>query len=296
VAKRKKGFTLRVTFHGIMRPVKINNRVVMLLCKLDRKTAECGRSYVLFEGRNYPKKLDQKNRNRKFDETKKSQHAVFLDQEFLSIDANVAPHHRKLSMNRLKDKFSDAPTAYDEFSLRWLADLNKLNPGCGTIKEEYLQAPPAAVTPPLIARIDLTQGYLHTNGVEKVLVPFRTNAGDEKLVPIARELVLELDIKGDGFTLQSDPLAGPDSPRSTAKDMHFLANGDDVVEIAIGNEAYDGIYEDAPPILPIDVLTKKAAKEYEFYYSMSTKTPEDPYLPYVASRQPGTSFCDVPHP
>src|SRR5213075_2833958 len=116
-------------------------------------------------------------------------------------------------------------------------------------------------SPQLTARIDLTQGYLRTNGVEKILVPFRTKKGDEKLLPVARELVLEMDIEGDGFTLLSDPLTGPASPRNTAKDMHFLANGNDVVEIAIGNEAYKGIYEDAPPIAPIDVLAKRAARE-----------------------------------
>ena len=211
---------------------------------------------------------------------------VMLDRERLTIVADVAPADRQLTIDRSQDAISSTPTSGDAHSFRWLPKVEDLAPGHGDLNPGYFDDI-LNVTPRLIARFDFTQGRLATTGVEKVQVPFRSSTEARKK-PMAREIALHLTIDGNSFTLRSEPFEGTYDP---ANDLVFEGEGD--IEIVLGNEPAADMYEETPPIEPIDVIEKAAAAEFVFYCSLCASVPTDPLLPHVASRPGRYTFCSM---
>lgn len=293
------GFTLRFTVHGVIMYVEEpdQSRATLLLCKLGEDLVKQGTSYIKFHDENY----DQTQKRRPDGSNKKTaQSHIELKGEELSIEATVAPTHGRLSIDRHKDLISSTPTEFDKNSLYWMTNIEQLEPGFGKVQPGYFKTPPTG-SPELMARIAFTQGYLRTTGAERVLVPFKKGNGKPTRRALARELVLEMDVDDEQLSLRSKPLYPGDQPRG---DMRFVpkkadandvtAKDGNVIEIHLGNEAFDDIYWDTPSILPIDVVEQTGAKEYEFYYSMCDVEPLRPRtLPFVAARVPGNTFCSV---
>jgi hypothetical protein len=284
-------FTLRATSHGVFTFVEFpkENRLSVLLCYLDETLVKHGTAFVRFDDRNYR----QSSKNRPIDGSDKdgSRHHIVLRRERLSIKAKVAHSHRRLEINKKKDPISSTPTKLDNESIVWLPTLEGLEPTHGDLKPAYFNSP-LTVSPALMARVDFAQRYLRTNGAERVQVPFKKEGARRGIRrPMARELVLELEVNDDHFVLQSDPLDGPIG-HPAKHDMRFDANGDDTIDIFIGNESFSDVYRTTPPIVPIDVVDKEASKEYKFYYQLCADPPPDPKtLPHVAARPSGQPFC-----
>jgi hypothetical protein len=281
-------FTLRFTVHGVIMYIEKPDQsaATLLLCKLGKDLVKRGTSYIKFDDRNYVQ--DTRNR-RAVDGTNGTQHHIELNGEELSIDADVVASDRTLRIDKSKDPVSSTPTESDKYSLHWMTTLEDLERGFGKVQPGYFASPPTG-SPELVARIEFTQGKLGTTGAERVLVPFKKGSAKPTRRALARELVIDMDVGDDHFFLRSTPLYGG----SSRGDMRFDANGMSVLEIHLGNEAFDDIYWETPSILPIDVVQQNGAKEYEFYYSLCDVEPLRPRtLPLVASRVPGNTFCSV---
>jgi hypothetical protein len=270
-------FTLRLTFHGVIMFVELprENRLSVLLCYLDETLVKNGTTFVRFDNQTYKRN----SYNRRIDGSKDdgSQHHIVLRRERLSIAAKVAHAHRTLTINKKKDPISSTPTAFDNESIVWLPTLGGLEPNHGKVNPGYFDAP-LTVVPALMARVDITRGYLRTNGAERMQVPFKKEGAPKgKRRPMARELVLELKVNDDHCFLLSDPL--DHSVRHPSEnDMRFDANGKDPLDIFIGNESFSDIYRPTPPIAPIDVGRKGSGERIQVLLPAlrrSTAGPQD---------------------
>lgn len=283
-------FKLRFIIHGVFLFVEFpeENRVAVFLCYLDETLVANGTTFVRFNDRNY--KQSSKNRPIDGSDTDGSRHHIVLRRERLSIAARGALPSR-LEINKRKDPISSTPTAYDNESIVWMPTLEGLEPNYGRVNPVYFNEPLTAV-PALMARIDFKRGYLHTNGAERVQVPFMKEGARKGIrCPLARELVLDLEVNGRDFVLQSDPLDRR-VRHPAANDMRFHPKAGEVLEISIHNESFADIYRERPRIEPIDVIAKSASKEYKFYYQLCAVQPPDPKtLPHVSARPSGDPFC-----
>jgi|GEM_PF-6471251 hypothetical protein len=285
-----KSFTLRVTTHGAGACVEMptQKQYSVFFCDAGRDFPH-STMYIRF-----PK--DSYRGHRKIEGAKRSAtlRHIRLDGERLLIRAaNVVQDDQTLTINKLKDPISSTPTAYDNTSLYWLPAINDLAPGHGKLDPGYMTDPLHA-DPPLVARLDLTQGRLGTTGTERMQIPFRKeHAKNGVRRAIARELLLQMEVLGDHVVLESHPLDG--SQRDASKDMRFDANGAETLEIVIGNEPDHDIYEPVPPTAPIDVLVNEAAKEYKFYYRLCATPPgRNALYPFVKARPNGQMNCTQP--
>jgi hypothetical protein len=282
-------FKLSVRCHGMgaLAEATEGDQAAVLLPRAERTVVARQAVYVKFPAASYqgPRPITGARGNEAH---------VVLHQERLTIVANAAKKNQKLQILRNKDPLgSSTPTSADATSLAWLANLSELSRetsrdsrGPGELKDEYFLTP-ATSTPPLIARVDFMQGRLGTTGVDPVLVTFsnRTRTSDVIRRPVARELLLELDIEDDSFTLMSQRW---DGSVDEAKTMTFKSR--DNIEIVIGNESEDDIYLPAAPTLPLDVLSGRCMAEFDSYFRMLSIEPKDPLLPFLAAR-PGSGTC-----
>lgn len=285
------GINLKIRTHGMIGWVASPNgdHITGLLCKADRGVVPDQTVYVRFPLANW----DPANQRTPdgpplimLEEKFENQRHVVLSGERITIDAkNVKREHRDLTIFQVKDKRSAKPTSEDADSFFWIPDLKKLAPNHGNVNPAYFTDPLGA-RPKLLARVDFTLGLVKTAGVERVQVPFRKSRGRTVLMPIARELLLELEIEDDFFFLRSEGLDGtPDS----SKDMRFEATGQ--LELVIGNEPLADIYRTTPPIDPIDVVSQKASEEFKHYYSLCEIPPANPLLPHLAVRPGRETGC-----
>ncbi|HUR79476.1 MAG TPA: clostripain-related cysteine peptidase, partial [Thermoanaerobaculia bacterium] len=276
-------FKLRVKCHGIMAGVESleGDQFTLLLIKGDRAIIPDQVSYVRFPEASYPASNTRRPEGQLRPDGLRH---IVLRNERLTIVTDPAGPHKVLSLKRDTDpRPSSTPTRTNATSLRWVPTVQELVPGNGDLNPDFFNSPLAA-DPPLIARVDFAQGVLGTTGADPVQVPFVNKAGTTKL-PIARELLLELDVESDNFVLQSLNLDGSPNPD---RHMRFEPGGD--VEIVIGNESAADIYEPSEPLRDLDVIAGRCMAEFTIYYGMCANTPVDPPMPFISAR-PGVQTC-----
>ncbi|MEO8383483.1 MAG: clostripain-related cysteine peptidase, partial [Acidobacteriota bacterium] len=261
-------------------------------CKGERRVVQDQVAYVRFPAKAWSANNKRKTFGPPSGVNSDSRHVV-LGRERLTIEAKLKDSSSMLTLDESEDAFdSPTPTTTTNRSLLWLPNIQKLSQGdkppTGNIKAEYFNSPKTA-DPRLMARIDFTQGHLSTTGADPVQVPFDLaplpNPPDPQRMPIARELLLTLEIEDDQFTLQSRDFDNNDQP---TQDLYFEAQGN--LEIVIGNEAAADIYTSTMPILPIDVLASPCMQEFKFYYRMCEEPSDEALYPYLSSR-PGSQTC-----
>lgn len=281
---------LKIRTHGMIGWVASpkGDHMTGLLCKADRAVVPDQTVYVRFPVSSWDPNNQRATEGPPLiglEEKLKNQRHVVLGRERITIDANPKRKHRVLSIFQDKDARSTKPTSADADSFFWIPDVEKLAPGHGDVNPAFFNDP-TRVQPKLLARVDFTVGLVKTGGVERVQVPFRKSRGKTVLMPIARELLLEIEIEDDFFFLRSEGLDGsPDS----SKDMRFQGTGE--LELVIGNEPAADIYRTTPPIDPIDVVSQKALEEFKHYYRLCAVPPKNPLLPHLAVRPGRETGC-----
>jgi len=273
---------LKITCHGVMAfvPSIDDKHMAAFLPKVPGKIVRDQRAFVRFSLDHY-----SAANKRSIDGSKGLQGHVLFDRERISVVGRVVAADAELRVDRFNDPRSPMPTGRDHNSLIWMPDAETLNPNHGELKAAYFNDP-VGVEPGLLARLDFTQGRLGTAGVEKIQVPFRGIMRSEEKRPMAREIVVEMDIDSDHFFLRSDPFEGGRDP---ARDLRFEGEGD--VELFIGNEPASDMYDETPPIDPIDVIDKAAREEFVFYNSLCESPSPDPLLPHFAARPGRETGC-----
>jgi hypothetical protein len=299
VASEKKlsgGFELTLSVHGTMAfvPTPDMKRMRILLGRFPDSKIRVLTPYVRFADENWsvsnkrqvfaPPLADDRvpaeNRNLRF---------AVLDDEFLILEANVDPAHAELSVNDSVDPFEpDEPVGATDTSLHWLPNIERIHPGFGNIESGLLEVPLRLKTSELVARIDLTQGFLETTGASKMKLKFRRQNGEQSVHAIAREAILKLRIAGDHFYLRSVSLVT--GARQPDRDMRFDAGGADLA-IVIGNEPEEDIFTPAPEITDQDVAAEEAIAEFGNYYRLCARRVTDPPLPHVRGRRPSGHLC-----
>ncbi|MEO8380179.1 MAG: clostripain-related cysteine peptidase [Acidobacteriota bacterium] len=279
---------LKIRCHGMIAwvPSTSGDRMTGLLFKADRAIVPDQTVYIRFPATSWDEQTNTRQRINPTLPVPKSlagQSHVVLGGESLVLEANVKKPG--LEIVNFKDPRSPAPTSKDRESFVWIPNIEKLAPGSGDVNPAYFNTPLTAV-PQLLARVDFTIGRLITNGVERIQVPFRGRGGQEMLLPIAREALLEVAIEDDFFFLRSTGLDGRPDP---TKDMKFVGPGD--LELVIGNEPATDIYRITPPIDPIDVTSARASEEFKHYYRLCAVSPVDPFLPFLNVRPGRVTGC-----
>jgi hypothetical protein len=301
-----KGFTLNVRCHGTQAYVPLTkngevDRIAVLLCQLKQDIAPQSVAYVRFPAANWSPhntRIPHPPPPSAPKEFRALRH-VLLSGEKLSIITGDGPKklERNLSEDPIKNgdnrPLSDTPTRTDHNSLRWMPQLKVLAPDSGgVIKRAYVdpsvQQDPTKLEPPLVARFDIDNGRLETAGVERLRVAFK-NQGQARFMPMAREALLQLQIEGDSFTLQSEPLSG--GPPSAGNSMRFDTFGADTIDLVIGNEPPEDIYATTDPIQPIDTLAEDFTREFVVYTQLCETAPRDPLLPFISFRPGVHAFC-----
>ncbi len=222
-----------------------------------------------------------------------------LNDEFLRLDIPDVVNGQLTVIDGHDVRF-DRPTAADDKSVHWLPHLDRINPGSEVIDPTLLDrlAPP---TGRLAARIDVTHGRLETSGTSAQQVTFAGAGGTPALrQSIARDSVLTIDVPGDHFILRSEPLrlqaeapliisdrAGGSAGRDRSLDMIFEANGDDVIELVIGNEPEEDIFMPPQPL----EISDKPANEFGLFYRLSAAPGPSPVLPLGRSRGGNEQLC-----
>jgi hypothetical protein len=290
-------------FAGVESPDQ--DRFALLLCRGERTVIPNQVAYVRFPTNSYDLGQNTRRPEPLPDNASESlqQRHIVVRGERLTIVVEPVETDRKLQLNKRIDNHSSTPTSYDQHSLRWLPTIANLANAQADLSESYFLTPHKA-RPVLLARVDFDKGRLGTTGAERVQVPFRPKSvsdtgprspksrqrGSRKL-PIARELLLEIETDADHFILRSDSFDGvvrDDGSRDESNDMRFELTGD--LEIVIGNEAAADIYTAALPTRPLDVSLDRCMAEFNLYYDMCKVKPPDPLMPYLSSR-PGSLTC-----
>lgn len=283
--------TLKLRIHGVIgyveTPGEANKQVALFLPKAKRRIVPNQVAYL-----RYPKGTLVESDHKPAATCRDSLCHIVLKGEHLWIDENDVAD-TQLTILNTKDANSSTPTSKDERSIVWVPNMTKLTHDYkADIHKNYFDDP-LDTDPRLIARFFVRKGSLESNGVDPVLVPFKSDGGrdadyggfpKELRLPIARELLLTVKLRANDVIMRSKKFkSGQQSAMRFETDKPHL-------ELCLGNESAEDIYQPTLQIQTADTLTAHCMAEFKSYYDMCFPVPSHPLMPYLSSR-PGTDTC-----
>ncbi|HEX2836273.1 MAG TPA: clostripain-related cysteine peptidase [Thermoanaerobaculia bacterium] len=282
---------LRIRCHGVIgyveTPEEANKQVALFLPKAKRRIVPNQVAYL-----RYPNGTLKKSDHKPGPACEGSLCHIVLKGEHLWIEESDV-EDTPLTIVKTKDQHSSTPTSKDGRSIVWVPDMTRLAQDYkADIHKNYFDDP-RNTDPRLIARFFFRKGVLESNGVDPVQVPFGQDRGqtvdygslaEATRFPIARELLLTLPLKSNSVTIRSKKF------KSGEPFAMRFETSEQVLELCLGNESAEDIYEPTLPIQTADTLSAHCMAEFKSYYDMCDPVPEKRLMPYLSSR-PGTDTC-----